>query len=69
MFNVWAVPFDDRQGSVRGTPFQVTHFDGPAHRVWADELSLAEPSVAADRMLLPVVHATGSVWLIENGAK
>ena len=65
-FNVWALPFDDARGAIAGASVQVTQFDSPAHRVWADDLALAEPSVSGDRMILPVADATGSVWMLDN---
>jgi hypothetical protein len=66
VFNVWALPFDDARGTVTGAPFQVTQFDGPAHRIWADELSFAEPSVSGTRMVLPIAEAKGSIWMLDN---
>jgi Tol biopolymer transport system component len=68
-FNVWALPFDDARGAVAGAPVQVTQFDSPAHRIWADDLSLAEPSVSGPTMILPVADATGSVWMLDNADK
>jgi Tol biopolymer transport system component len=68
-FNVWALPFDDARGTVAGAPIQVTQFDSPAHRIWADELNYAEPSVSGIRMILPVAEATGSIWMLDNADK
>jgi Tol biopolymer transport system component len=65
-FNVWALPFDDAGGAVAGAPVQVTQFDSPAHRIWADDLALAEQSVSGTRMILPVAEATGSVWMLDD---
>jgi len=69
IFNVWTLPFKDARGTVVGAPVQVTQFDSPAHRIWADDLALAEPSVSGDRMILPVADATGSVWMLDNADK
>ena len=66
LFNVWALPFDDARGTVAGAPVQVTQFDSPAHRIWADALNFAEPSVSGTRMILPVAEATGSIWMLDN---
>jgi Tol biopolymer transport system component len=66
LINVWALPFDDARGTTTGSPFQVTRFDSPAHRIWADDLGLAEPSVSDNRMTLPIADATGGIWLLEN---
>jgi hypothetical protein len=66
LFNVWALPFDDKGGRVTGRPRQVTHFDvSPAHRIW-DNLADAEASVSRDGMILPVADATGSIWMLDN---
>ena len=65
-FNVWALRFDDARGTVAGAPIQITHLDSPAHRIWADDLGIAEPSVAGTRMTLPVAQATGSIWMLDN---
>jgi eukaryotic-like serine/threonine-protein kinase len=66
LFNVWAQRFDDAQGRTVGLPFQVTQFESPAHRIWDDEIGLSEPSVAGNRMTLPIAEATGSVWILDN---
>jgi eukaryotic-like serine/threonine-protein kinase len=66
LFNVWALPFDGARGSVAGAPIPITQFDSPAHRLWADDLGMAEPSIAGTRMTLPVAQATGSVWMLDN---
>jgi len=66
LFNVWALPFDDAQGTLAGAPVQITQFDSPAHRIWADVQHFAEPSVSGTRMILPVAEATGSIWMLDN---
>jgi Tol biopolymer transport system component len=66
LFNVWALPFDDAHGTTTGSPFQVTRFDSPAHRIWADDIGAAEPSLSHNRMTLPIADATGGIWLLEN---
>ena len=65
-FNVWALRFDDARGIAAGAPFQITHLDSPAHRIAADDLSIAEPSISGTRMTLPVAQATGSIWMLDN---
>jgi hypothetical protein len=65
-FNVWALRFDDVRGSVTGAPVQVTQFDSPAHRVRADDLPMAEPTVSKNTMILPMADATGSIWMLDN---
>ncbi len=49
-----------------GAAIQITRFDSPADRIWADDLNLAEPSVSGTRMMLPVAQATGSIWMLDN---
>ena len=66
LINVWALPFDDARGTTTGSPFQVTHFDSPAHRIWADDLGASEPSVSRERMTLPIADATGGIWMLDN---
>jgi Tol biopolymer transport system component len=66
LFNVWALPFDDARGTTAGSPFQVTRFDSPAYRIWADDIGSAEPSLSHNRMTLPIAEATGGIWLLEN---
>jgi hypothetical protein len=65
-FSVWALPFDDARGTVAGAPVQLTHFDSPARRIWADDIGLAEPSVSGNRMVLPIAEAKGSIWMLNN---
>jgi hypothetical protein len=36
------------------------------HTHWDDETGLAEPSVAGNRMTLPIAEATGSIWMLDN---
>jgi len=66
LFHVWALPFDETRGIPSGSPFQVTHFDSPSHRIWGDDLASAEPSVSRNRMTLPMVDATGNIWMLDN---
>jgi len=65
-FQVWALPFDEARGIASGNPFQVTHFDSPSHRIWGDDLAYADPSVSRNRMTLPMVDATGNIWMLDN---
>jgi hypothetical protein len=46
-------------------PFQVTSLECPAVRVPAPVAS-TEFAIAADRLILPVVESSGSVWVLEN---
>jgi hypothetical protein len=31
-----------------------------------DDLAYAEPSVSGNRMTLPMVDATGNIWMLDN---
>jgi eukaryotic-like serine/threonine-protein kinase len=66
LFNVWALPFDNARGLAAGAPIQITRFDSPAHRIWGDAINRAEPSVAGNRMTLPMAQTTGSIWMLDN---
>jgi serine/threonine protein kinase len=43
-----------------------TRFDSRAHRIWDDEIYVAEPSVAGNRMTPPIAEATGSIWMLDD---
>ncbi len=64
-YNVWALRFDDRQGTPIGAPFQVTHFDGPARHIITD-IGATEQSVSRTSLLLPMTDTTGSIWMLDN---
>jgi Tol biopolymer transport system component len=63
--NVWGRRFDPSSGRPVGEPFQVTSLESPTVRLPAPTIS-AELAIAADRLILPVVESSGSVWVIEN---
>ncbi len=65
--NVWGVEFDERSGSVRGDPFQVTHFDG-VRQGFISDLVTAEIGVSARRLLIPVRERSGSIWMLDETA-
>lgn len=64
-FNVWAVQFDGETGKTVGAPFQVTRFVGPRRRAVPDVGDL-EFGVSADRIILPILETTGSIWMLDN---
>ncbi len=64
-FNVWAVRFDAAQGKPIGDAFQVTHLDSPARQIWPD-INIAEPTVSATRLILPISEISGNVWILDN---
>jgi Tol biopolymer transport system component len=63
-FNVWGRRFDPAAGMPVGEPFRVTSFDSPDRIVWAS--GNAGVSFGGDRLVLPLVQATGTVWVLEN---
>jgi Tol biopolymer transport system component/predicted Ser/Thr protein kinase len=63
--NVWGRRFDPTVGKPVGEPFQVTRFESPG-RMPSDYIGGAELGVAANRLVLPIMEATGSIWMLEN---
>ena len=64
-FNVWGIRFDPKSGTPVGEPFRVTTFDSPGQMVLPIP-ALLELSLAADRMVLPIVEVSGSIWILTN---
>lgn len=63
--NVWGRRFNPASGQPAGEPFQVTSLESPAVRMPGPVVS-TEFAIAADRLVLPVVESSGSVWVLEN---
>jgi Tol biopolymer transport system component/DNA-binding winged helix-turn-helix (wHTH) protein len=63
--NLWGRRFNPVSGKPEGEPFRVTSFDSPTKRMPSPIVS-TEFAIAADRLILPVVEASGSVWVLEN---
>jgi Tol biopolymer transport system component len=61
--NVWGIGFDPKQGRAVGAPFRVTAFDLPGRMIQSGSLSL---SLTAERLILPLTEAKGSIWILEN---
>jgi Tol biopolymer transport system component len=64
-FNLWAVRFDTNRGKPVSAAFQITHFDSPAHQLCPD-IQIAEPSLARNRLILPITESTGNIWMLDN---
>jgi dipeptidyl aminopeptidase/acylaminoacyl peptidase len=64
-FNVWGIRFDPRAGKPVGEAFQVTDFESPAQMV-LPLLGRLEMALALDRLVLPVMEVSGSIWILEN---
>jgi dipeptidyl aminopeptidase/acylaminoacyl peptidase len=63
--NVWGRRFDPTVGKPVGEPFQVTRFESPGRKP-SDYIGSAELGVAANRLVLPIMEATGNIWILEN---
>jgi dipeptidyl aminopeptidase/acylaminoacyl peptidase len=63
--NVWGRRFDPASGQPSGDPFRVTNFENPSERVYSP-VSTMELALTSDQMILPVVEATGAVWVLDN---
>jgi WD40 repeat protein len=63
--NVWAVKFDPLKGEPLGEPFQVTTYQSPAKGIWPD-IGPMGMSISADRLVLPIMQVTGSIWVLDG---
>jgi Tol biopolymer transport system component len=63
--NVWGRRFDPVTGEPSGDPFRVTTLENPSERV-SSPVTTMELSIAPNQMILPIVEASGSVWVLEN---
>ena len=64
-FNVWGIRFDQKSGTPLGEPFRVTTFDSPGQMV-LPRPALLELSLAANRMVLPIMEVSGGIWILTN---
>ena len=64
-FNVLAITIDPVRGTPLGQPLQVTRFDRPDLLISPD-VDQAEMSVSAERLILTMKHATGSIWTLDG---
>jgi len=64
-FNVWGIRFDPVAGKPVGEPFRVTAFESPGQMVLPN-VQRKEISLAADRLVLPIMEVSGSIWILEN---
>jgi hypothetical protein len=65
IYNLHALRFDPATGRTVGLPFQITAFHSPAHTI-SPNLANGELSVAPGRLALPILEASGSIWMLDN---
>ena len=63
--NVWGRRFDPETGKPSGDPFRVTTLENPSERV-SSPVTTMELAIAPNQLILPIVEASGSVWVLEN---
>jgi serine/threonine protein kinase/sugar lactone lactonase YvrE len=63
--NVWGIHFDAADGKSMGEPFRVTNFESPG-RMISPQLGSMQIALVADRLVLPIMEVSGSVWVLEN---
>ena len=52
-------------GKLIGEPFRVTEFESPGRMV-SPRLAFMDIALAADRLVLPIMEVSGSIWVLEN---
>jgi sugar lactone lactonase YvrE len=62
-FDVWGLRFDPDTGQAVGDEFRVTSFNDPGRALAATAAS--ELGVGRSQLVLPIVEATGSIWMLE----
>lgn len=65
IFNVWGRRFDPAIGKPVGEPFRVTSFESPSRMIYPNT-TLMDVGLAADRLVLPIMEVSGSIWILEN---
>jgi Tol biopolymer transport system component/DNA-binding winged helix-turn-helix (wHTH) protein len=63
--NVWGRRFDPETGKPSGDPFRVTNLENPSERV-SSPVNTMELAISPNQLVLPIVEASGSVWVLEN---
>jgi Tol biopolymer transport system component/DNA-binding winged helix-turn-helix (wHTH) protein len=64
-FNVWGVRFDPALGKPVGEPFRVTALESPG-QIIVPYMTLMEMTLAADRLVVPIMEVSGGIWILEN---
>ena len=65
IYNLHGLRFDPATGRTVGAPIQITAFRSPAHTI-SPNLANGELSVAPGRLALPILEASGSIWMLDN---
>jgi Tol biopolymer transport system component len=63
--NVWGIRFDSFKGKTVGEPFQVTTFESPGQMI-VPSMGLLQISLTEDRLVVPMMQVSGSIWILEN---
>jgi len=64
-FNVWKVRFDPATGKPLDQPTRVTDFETTTQMIIPDIIQL-EMALTSDRIILPMMETSGSIWVLEN---
>lgn len=64
-FNVWKVRFDPASGKPLDQPSRVTDFESTTQMLIPNIVQL-EMALTSDRIILPMMEATGGIWVLEN---
>jgi hypothetical protein len=61
---VWGIAFDPEKGITVGEEFRVTRFTDPGRRLLSS--SGSELGVSRDRIVVPILQRSGSVWVLDQ---
>jgi Tol biopolymer transport system component len=64
-FNVWKVRFDPASGKPLDQPKRVTDFESTTQMIIPNIVQL-EMALTSDRIILPMMETSGSIWVLEN---
>lgn len=63
--NVWRRNFDQAKGEFVGEPLQMTFYQSPERVIWTNNYYM-DIALSADRLVVPVMEVTGSIWVLEG---
>jgi len=64
-FNVWKVRFDPASGKPLDQPTRVTDYESTTQMIIQNIVQL-EMALTSDRIILPMMETSGSIWVLEN---